>query len=154
VFGYTDGTNWVVAKREMTSTYSAGVDAALVDEYGPTDLYVLNQTSSTCSDASHDTCVYDNTYGDNGLNGWNSCAGSGQIVGAHPNQVCTLSWVRLNQSASPPAKRIACHELGHSVGLRHTTSSTSCLRATADGGTSRPSTAMTARTSTGGTDAT
>lgn len=131
---YTDGNLFIVAKRNLTAVYSNGVTQAINEEYIPTDLVVQAQVSSFCSDSDHDLCVYDENYGDNGLNGWASCFGT--TVGAHPNQVCTVAWVRINQFFSPPAKRIACHEMGHTVGLRHTQEQASCLKRTIDGGNS------------------
>ena len=129
----TDNRYFHVAKRSLSSTYNTGVNQAL-DDYETTDLFVYDYSPGSCPDASYDTCVYDSYYGNNGFNGWNACVGS--TVGSHGGQVCTLTWVRINQTYSPPAKRIACHELGHSVGLRHTSSSASCMKTSASGGTS------------------
>ncbi len=130
----TDSRFWYVAKRDLTNTYSAGVQSALTSEYMPTDLEVTIYVPTSCPDASYDLCVYDSNYGDNGYNGWNACAGTAS--GAHPNQLCSLDWVKINQHYSPPAKRIACHEMGHSIGLRHTGEHASCMMRSADGGTS------------------
>lgn len=70
---FTENSTFIVAKRAMTAVYSAGVSDALIDEYSPTDLIVGISTTDACVDANHDTCVYDDDYGDNGLNGWNAC---------------------------------------------------------------------------------
>jgi hypothetical protein len=123
----------------MTSTYSTGAKKALDEEYNPTHLNVNRvDRSESCQSAASDTywdvCVFDNNYGDNGVNGWNDCVGS--TSGAHPNQTCEHQYTRINQYFSPPAKRVACHELGHSVGLQHTGNADSCLMRTLDGGTS------------------
>jgi Dual-action HEIGH metallo-peptidase len=135
----TNNTIWNVARRGMTATYSTGVFQAVEDEYEVTDFSATALTADSCDDAAHDVCVYDADYGDNGLNGWNACWGT--TSGAHPNQQCSVAWVRINEFYSPPAKRIACHELGHSVGLRHTMDQASCLKRTADGGNSSDLTA-------------
>jgi Dual-action HEIGH metallo-peptidase len=128
----TTGSVWTVARRDLTTTYSTAIANSVSNDYNPTDLTAATVTPTTCSAASgHDTCVYDSNYGDNGLNGWNACAGT--TNGSHPNQTCTVQWVRINQLYSPSANFIACHELGHSVGLRHTTNASSCML---DGGTS------------------
>lgn len=140
VSGTTNGvwlTNnyvFIVAKRALTAKYSQGVSDALNQEFNPTDLSVTIYVASSCVDDDHDTCVYDSNYGDNGLNGWNSCWGG--TIGGHPNQICTVTWVRINEFFNPPAKRIACHEIAHSVGLRHTQEQASCVKRTADGGNS------------------
>ena len=131
----TNNNYFVVYKRSLSSTYAAGVDATINNDYNTvTGFTALTLTRSSCIDAYADTCVYDSYYGDNGLNGWNSCWGS--TSGSHPNQQCSVTWVRINQTYSPPATRIACHEIAHSTGLRHTNNSASCVKRTADGGRS------------------
>ncbi len=125
---------WSVAKRALTAAYSTGVNDALWDEYAPTDLTLTVSSPSSCSDDDYDLCVFDDNYGDNGVNGWNACAGV--TGGSHPNQVCSLDWVRINLFYGPPPKRIACHEIGHSVGLQHTSDQASCMKSTGDGGNS------------------
>lgn len=135
----TNNNIWNVGRMSLTATYSTGVAQAVEEEYEDSDLNAAALNPATCDDAGYDVCVFDANYGDNGLNGWNACAGS--TSGSHPNQQCSLAWVRINQFYSPPAKRIACHELGHSVGLRHTSTQASCLKRTADGGNSSTLTA-------------
>lgn len=133
----TPNSTWWVGKRVLTSTYEGGVNNAALGQYGPTDLTVSVFIASSCGDnpdRAYDTCVYDENYGNNGLNGWNACAGS--TSGSHPNQTCSKQWVRINLAYSPPANRIACHELGHSVGLQHWGEQGSCMKTTSAGGTS------------------
>lgn len=125
----TNNANWVVARIGLTQQYTAGVNNAVVGHYNPTDLNGTLTTPSICSDASHDVCVFDGNFLNNGLRGWHACAGS--VSGAHPNQICSVGWVRINTFYNPPAAFIACHELGHNVGLRHTggttADATSCM---------------------------
>lgn len=45
--------------------------------------------------------------------------------------------MRINTFFSPPANRIVCHEVGHSVAVRHTSNNYSCMKRTVDGGTSQ-----------------
>lgn len=127
-------TNWSVTRIQLTTTYYNGVTNAITSQYSPTDLFVFLYTTSYCFDAEHDLCVFDSDYGDIGINGWNACAGS--LIDAHPIQKCSVDWVRINTHYGPPAQRIACHEMGHAVGLRHTTDQGSCLKQTSEGGTS------------------
>lgn len=131
---YTPDRVWNIGKRSLTSTYNTGVEFAVWGEYAPTRLNPATYVADSCYEYPYDVCVYDDDYGDIGLNGWNACAGA--TSGVHPSQTCSLQWVRINLYYSPPAKRIACHELGHSVGLRHTADQASCLKTTASGGTS------------------
>lgn len=125
--------NWDVARRALTPAYSTGVSATLNASYSPTDLFASLYTDTLCV-AAYEMCVYDSDYGDNGLNGWNSCVGT--TAGADPNQTCTQQYVRINLFFSPPAQRIACHELGHGVGLRHSDDQASCMKRSAEGGNS------------------
>jgi predicted Zn-dependent protease len=50
---------------------------------------------------------------------------------------CSVDWVNINLTYSPPATRVACHELGHAMGLRHNLDTSSCVMSSADGGTSQ-----------------
>ncbi|MCA2219246.1 M57 family metalloprotease [Jidongwangia harbinensis] len=102
--------------------------ASVEDDYNVTDLDAFAITGS-CAAASHDACVFDTPYGRNGVNGWNACAGT--VSGSHPNQTCSLSYVRLNQTYTWDVNNLACHELGHAVGLRHSTETSSCMFAAA-----------------------
>jgi hypothetical protein len=92
-----------------------------------TDLEAYSNPESSCVDLGWDVCVYDDNYGDNGLDGWNACT-TGTDSGSHPDMVCSLDVARINTFYSPPPFEVACHELGHTVGLRHTTSTTSCMQ--------------------------
>lgn len=131
----TNNNNFVVGKRVLTSTYATGVNNTINNDYDNISGFTANAyTASSCSDASYDACVYDGNYQDNGFNGWNQCAGS--TSGSHPNRQCSVTYVKINEYYSPPATRIACHELGHSVGLRHKNVTASCLMQTSEGGTS------------------
>ena len=101
-------------------------------------------SSSACSEAGHDTCVYDATYGNNNLLGWNQCAGS--TSGSHPDQECGMQYSKINLTYSSASTGDyirgsdtvynLCHEIGHSVGLRHTSNQASCLKTAANGGAS------------------
>jgi hypothetical protein len=101
------------------------VDSAASNYNSVTGFLASATTDSVCSDAAYDACVFDQNFGANGLAGWNACAGT--TSGSHPNQVCSVTWVRINQHYFVPLTQLACHELGHSVGLRHTSSTSSCL---------------------------
>lgn len=131
----TNNAYWNVIRRDLTTNYSDGVTLTLGVDYDEIPGFTATTwEESYCQESGMDVCVFDFDYGDNNLYGWNACAGS--YSGTHPNMVCELNYTRINLHYAPPAMRIACHELGHSVGLRHTIDSASCMRPTSLGGTS------------------
>lgn len=131
----TNNDYFRVARRGLQSPWREGVRDAVENDYETIPGWDAHSwDTSTCTDSAHDVCAYDSFYGNNGLNGWNSCRGS--TSGSHPNQQCSLSIVRINKTYNPPAQRIACHELGHAVGLRHASNGWSCMKRSLDGGTS------------------
>lgn len=122
---FTNNANFVVAERSLTSATAAAVDT-IESTYDSTDLDLTDVTASECVDAAYDTCVYDENYGDIGFRGWNACWGS--TSGSHPSQECSVTWVRVNLYYSDLTKSyIMCHELGHSIGLKHGTGADSCM---------------------------
>jgi hypothetical protein len=119
----------------LNANWSNAVFNTLIGDYTTYDLNVFGPSNvSSCTGSSGwDLCTFDADYGDNDLYGWNACAGT--VNGAHPNQTCSMAWVRFNLHYAPPDndfRFVACHEIGHSVGLRHAdpiTNPDSCLRA-------------------------
>lgn len=99
-----------------------------------------NESGDSCYSTSmedrYDVCVLDHDYGDNGFRGWNSCQGT--TSGSHPDMECPLSLARINLHHGNDGTRghTVCHEVGHGLGLRHTSDSSSCVMRSADGGTS------------------
>jgi hypothetical protein len=93
--------------------------------------------SSTCSPTS-DVQIADGDYGYSGVAGWNSCPGGAIVLGSHPTRSCYGQIVRFNTHSSvtqyidslEERQELACHEFGHTLGLRHTTSQTSCMEET------------------------
>lgn len=122
----TDSINFTVGKVDLTTKFDDGVDQAMTYEYRPTDLIDRVIDYSYCADSQMDTCVLDYNYGNIGYFGWNACGGT--VSGSHPAQRCTLQVVKINLYQNPySGRKMACHEIGHSVGLRHTSDFYSCM---------------------------
>ncbi len=120
-----------VAFSSVTTMYSPTI-TSMWNDYDPTDLVVTETTNSSIADVT----VYDGNYGLNGAAGWVECfAGEPDQGGSHPNHWCQGQSLRYNYSYSSffndatSLAYIACHELGHTIGLRHTGDSTSCMTA-------------------------
>nr|MDT0661642.1 matrixin family metalloprotease [Micromonospora sp. DSM 115978] len=100
------------------------------NQFNPTDLVAYTDGS----DSLPDVRVWDEPYGDTIWVARVECptnnTGTG---GSHPNRWCRGQILRYNSShpifwADEARRRsVACHEIGHTVGLRHTTDDTSCM---------------------------
>jgi hypothetical protein len=101
----------------MPQVYRDGAVWALTNHYAPTHMAVTFASTTTCP-ATVRSCVFALAYGRNGLLGWNACHRG--WAGRHPNMYCGQARTRINRSYAPPPRAIACHEIGHSTGLRHT----------------------------------
>ena len=92
---------------------------------GATDLTTRRYTSSP----TLDVLVTDSNYGFNNILGWVECLPGSATSGSHPYRRCDKQKLRLNGSYASlittwQARRsLSCHEIGHTVGLRHTTRS-------------------------------
>ena len=106
-----------------------GIDTAIqwaLDyQYDPTDLHAYRDDA----DSLYDVSVSDSDYGDNGILGWVECptTNSGEW-GTDPNRSCRGQLLRFNTwwyfntgelDSTGARRRLACHEMGHTVGLRH-----------------------------------
>lgn len=120
-----------------------GIDDAVIwslnNNYDPTDMTAYRDESDTLPDV----WVSDNNYGAlNGVVAWAECptANTG-VGGSHPTMWCRGQFVRFNSyynlgyyNTGIERQQLACHELGHTVGLRHRTSTASCMYTYAGGG--------------------
>lgn len=130
-----NNSNFAARLVDMIPYYNSGAVWTLTTDYDTTVMEVTISETDTCSDAAADVCMFDNDYNDNGYNGWNQCVGS--TINSDPNKICTLQYTRVNFYYLPPNIRVACHELAHATGLRHTPEDQSCVKRTAEGGTSQ-----------------
>lgn len=106
-----------------------------IGQYNNTDLVVYRNES----DPQPDVWLHDFSYGETGWAGATTCpADNTGTGGSHPNRWCRgqlnryNSWYYWNANGyfddEEDRRVMACHELGHTVGLRHNTlSSNSCM---------------------------
>lgn len=94
-----------------------------------TDLYVYES-----SWANADVQVQDANWGSIGVWGWVFCPAGSSTGGTHPNKWCRPQHLNFNLFYAYPfnsqsgRRYMACHEFGHTIGLRHDTESNSCMK--------------------------
>lgn len=86
--------------------------------------------------ADYDVRVVDGTYDNNQL-AWVNCPSGATEGGSNPNRWCYGQKLTVNLAFDLPTagrRYVACHELGHTVGLRHEDEvhSNSCMRLVRD----------------------
>ncbi len=104
---------------------------ALQNVYAPTNLTIQFNADNTSADVR----LYDDDFGLNGVFAWVNCPDGATRSGADPLEGCFNQTLKYNLAytfddtfyTSEGRKYMACHELGHTVGLRHTSSSSSCM---------------------------
>lgn len=134
----TANNEWHAVRFYSLGNQWPGIDTATTwavnNVYNPTDLtaYV------TSTDNYPDVRVWDWDYGDIGVIAWVDCPADNTGVGYRTPGQSTTRWcrgqiLRFNGSYSADydttgeARALACHELGHTVGLRHITDTADCL---------------------------
>ena len=92
---------------------------------------VINETNFSNADVQ----VFDADYGDFGVWGWVWCPNTSWTSGSHPNKACRPQWLRFNLywgsafDSQFERRYMACHEFGHTLGLRHISNTSSCMYA-------------------------
>ena len=116
-----------VKRVDLTAAYATAVSNVVADVYSPTDLNAYSLVNDSACYTANRICTFDYDYGNNGFFGWTACV-SGTSSGTNPNRTCGRQFVRFNLNYSPPSvSRLVCHELGHTVGLRHGDETNSCM---------------------------
>lgn len=117
------GNSHVFHYYSLTAQTAAAMDWALVNVYQPIrDLYVY----WTATYGNADVIVFDLYWGDGPI-GWVDCPAAASQGGVHPGHWCFGQSLYWNQTftARPDwidfqRHYVACHETGHTLGLRHT----------------------------------
>jgi hypothetical protein len=117
--------HFVYFDPSLTPELATAFRDTMAEDYEPTVLQMYEQAEPT---AYTDVIVYSEDYGDNGAAGWVYCPlDAPHGTNAHGHRWCRQQELHLNLNGryaaylGDDASRayVACHELGHTVGLRH-----------------------------------
>jgi hypothetical protein len=120
-----DFRHYIVIDASVPRALADSVRRAMRDAYGPTALRMIEQRRVN---RFTDVIVYAADHGANGAAGWVNCpAEARQGVNEHGDRWCRHQELHFNLNARYAAffadddsrTHLACHEIGHSVGLRH-----------------------------------
>lgn len=129
-------THYVYYYSTLTQPYRDAVDAT-IPAYDATDMTVQAEAYSSTNDVR----VSEGNWGSNGAWAWTACATTLNGAGSRPadghshgHNWCKPQLLRwnlyyaANYSTADQRKAIACHELGHTMGLQHTSDTASCMK--------------------------
>ncbi len=111
--------------ESLTEALASSVRDSMAEDYAATGLTMVEDERRT---RMTDVVVFSQDYGDNGAAGWVFCPRSApQGINRNGDRWCRQQELHLNLDARYAAffaddasrDHIACHELGHTVGLRH-----------------------------------
>ncbi len=111
--------------QTLTDGLASALRATMAEDYDPTDLVLIEQAEVT---PPTDVIAYSEDYGDNGAAGWVYCpTDAPQGTNARGDRWCRMQEMHFNLNPRFAAffddavsrDHITCHELGHTVGLRH-----------------------------------
>jgi hypothetical protein len=109
----------------LTADLARSMRATMAEDYEPTDFTMIEQAAIT---AATDVVVFSRDYGENGAAGWVSCPPDApQGINPTGDRWCQRQELHFNLNPryaayfADDASRdyMTCHELGHTLGLRH-----------------------------------
>jgi hypothetical protein len=106
---------------QLNTQFRRAMNWARTNVYNPTDVNTVNEVHGR-----DDVASYTNNYKDSGWYGIVDC------VDYRNKKVCDHWHLHINTFYGPytrhAARALACHELGHTLGLQHTTATGTCMR--------------------------
>lgn len=120
-----DRRHLVYFDESLTPDLAASMRETMANDYGATRLVVIEQSRRT---SATDVIAFSRDYGDNGAAGWVYCPlDSPQGTNPSGARWCRQQELHLNLNArygaffadDPSRDHVTCHEMGHTVGLRH-----------------------------------
>lgn len=120
-----DSVHYIYIDRSVPGRLAWAIRRTMREDYGPTNLVLREQSEIT---PSTDVIVRAADYGQNGAAGWVWCPpGAPQGVNSRGDRWCRRQQLHFNLNARYAAffndvgsrNYMACHELGHTIGLRH-----------------------------------
>ncbi|HEX7197071.1 MAG TPA: hypothetical protein VF364_09605 [Candidatus Limnocylindria bacterium] len=115
----------IVFDSTLTDGLASSMRDSMIEDYGRTELELIEQESVT---DDTDVIVFSEDYGENGAAGWVYCPPDApQGVNRWGDRWCRQQELYLNLNPryagffadDGSRDHVACHELGHTVGLRH-----------------------------------
>jgi hypothetical protein len=121
--------NMSVRFSASSTTWFNRVEWAMVD-YAFSTVLTPRLSRGNCSSEWHRICIFTVNEGNSGRGGYYQCQ-PGHAAGSHPRQTCSHGYVVFNTyyDWSRYGIGLACHEVGHGVGLSHrgADNRTSCM---------------------------
>lgn len=120
-----DRHHFVVFDSTLTEGLASSLRDTMAEDYHPTDLIMFPRTKIT---SVTDVIAYSTDYGDNGAAGWVHCPSDApQGLNSVGDRWCKRQELHFNLNArfatffadDESRDHITCHELGHTLGLRH-----------------------------------